>query len=1267
MAKEPRKTIDFAQDFALENREDKHASTEEETEKLVRYIDDNIIGKEQTFAGPFGRRKVVYCDYIASSRSLKFIEDYILQEVLPMYGNTHTTTSVTSMQSSFFREEARNILRTAVNASEDDLVLFAGNGSTSAIYRLVYSLNLPSPPVVFVGPCEHHSNLLPWKEIGSKIVRISETKEGMLDLTDLENKLAVHRNSGLHDTLIGCFSAASNITGILADDIATTIMLHQYGALAFWDYATAAPYVTLDMNPLIPGINQDAPHKDAIFFSGHKFVGGVQSPSILVAKKSLFANPVPRGCGGGSVFFVSKDDHRYLKDSELREEEGTASVVESIRAGMVVKLKQAVGVSAIMDYEDKIVKTVLSFLRKIPEIILLGSNSPVVKRIAIFSIMVRHPRGSYLHHNFVCAVLNDVFGIQARGGCACAGPYAQDLMGIDQNLASHYEEVLMEDGGLNCQHLHHKKENSGYEMLRPGFTRISLPFFMSEYEVGYVLEALKMVATEGWKLLPQYTLNPETGEWRHNTNTTLKERKWLSSIRYQDGKMCINERRISGISPCPVDYSECLKVARTTFNKARKMAKRHPLADQCNMFTDELNHLRWFMLPSEAQDLLLGHFQNVKQDVPFSPTIYSGSRQNITLLPLIKRHNSLSVPDTEALTNKDIKILRQRSESNSPARNNFSRIIQIPSRERCHSLGSALLHEFPSKHSMMPRQRLFSNSSQGDRTDSETSMTGEPELKNGPANSLRYTPDLVYVEGITKELATELKSEIREVIAQVDDVLSESNDFENSSFNSLEKRSSIDLQKMNKRKAFALPFAVSHANNVNAQQQQSSSVITTPNSAMSSISAEKFSKYLVGFTSDVVSEMKSEFRGVVNAVGGLVSPAVEGPKSVNEQTDKCDKEVSWSRPETNGESKKVGIKSNSAENNMSHFKCQKAENYCKNFQSSHDSGINMTERDLSPSEGQEQRLKSNDDKPKNAYNLLELEIGLENITDKSKLSKNKSLNNNSGLVNKYATSPPQWHCPPKEIWRPVCAAIKEFKMIQNGDKILVCISGGKDSLSLLHTLHQYQYYARSKGINFDIGAATVDPGSTAYNPKPLKPYLLSLGIEYFYEEQNIIEQAANFRCKSVCSFCSRMKRGKLYVTARKHGYNVLALGQHLDDISESFLMSAFHNGHLRSMKAHYYVHERDLRIIRPMVYVRERTLKKFAASKHLPIIPEKCPDCFETPKERLRIKQLLAQQEVIFPKLFHSLKAAIKPLIRYRYTGQESNMISYNELDPIQH
>ncbi|XP_068082911.1 uncharacterized protein [Anabrus simplex] len=1299
---------------------------------------------------------IVYCDYTASGRSLQFIEDYILREVLPCYGNTHTTTSITSLQSTLFRHEARDIIRNATHASEHDAVIFAGSGCTGAVHKLIHALDLPEPPVVFMGPYEHHSNLLPWREVGAKIVRIAETREGFLDLLDLEQQLQAHQDQGRQ--LIGCFSAASNVTGILADDIATTLLLHQYNALAFWDYAAAAPYVKLDVNPIVPGVDESSVYKDAVFFSFHKFIGGVQTPGVLIAKKSLFNSPAPEGCGGGSVFFVTRDNHRYLQDVELREEGGTAAIVESIRAGLVMQLKETVGVPSIMAREQKITRMVLSHVRTIPELILLGSHSHSVKRLPIFSFLVRHPRGAFLHHNFVCAVLNDVFGIQARGGCACAGPYAQDLLGINEHLAEEYETVLLEDRRLDRTHLRRHEEHSNFEMLRPGFARISLPYFMSDSEVAFVMEALKMVATEAWKLLPQYILNPETGEWRHHTNSVFRDRKWLGHIRYIDGKMSVNERRVSGQGTFPQDHADCLQTARNIFNKARKMAQRYPLADQCVMFDKSTDRLRWFMLPSEAQDLLLGHSQNVKHDVPFQPKDYAGSRGSISegldglispthspnghkthatsprhsSLPCIEKHFSSSPalyhsPSSDSTTPKSPRALQPLhfavGEEVNPAALLTSPPGCVPtytSRTRCYSLGSSsnvsppvlspitmaslgiVMSSSGNKRSCSSQTDLLSlDHDLSGNTSSPMNSLGLLQLANPPPSEGRGSPTVhgtsqspedlqAYVKEVTKELATEIKSEIREVISKVQDVLS------------------ADVGDDNH----------CQTNGYTPQEKvRNNSGSSFDGFRGDSVSAFEVAEYLMDMSREMACKMKSEIREVVSAVDVLISPdnhssiTEVSPMPTSPEQSTQDASESFSSPiglisnkladlagertqssecssdetvihvmttgarDTAAVAQEDNVRSEDEQDNdgwdeepngidgsgVSNKQCLLMRSTI-NSVSSQDSGINLTFQESDSSspgntlakDGNNRRRKINLPVAPSVGSLQQLSrAALEASRKDTGTQEEHPAEGEEVVIPDNGKA--RWHCPPKAIWKPAVEALQEFDMIRDGDRVMVCLSGGKDSLSLLHTLHQYQFYARSKGIHFMLGAATVDPGSTAYDPRPLIPYLAALGVPYLYEEQSILEQAkALDKCKSVCSFCSRMKRGRLYAAARANGYNVLALGQHLDDLSESFLMSVFHNGRLRSMKAHYYIRERDLRVIRPFVYVREKNLRQFAESRNLPIIPENCPACFEAPKERHRSKQLLAQQEILFPKLFWSLRSALHPLISFRHTGEES-------------
>jgi len=233
--------------------------------------------------------------------------------------------------------------------------------------------------------------------------------------------------------------------------------------------------------------------------------------------------------------------------------------------------------------------------------------------------------------------------------------------------------------------------------------------------------------------------------------------------------------------------------------------------------------------------------------------------------------------------------------------------------------------------------------------------------------------------------------------------------------------------------------------------------------------------------------------------------------------------------------------------------------------------------------------------------------------------------------------------PPKQLLRQAGQAIADYGMIRAGDRLLLALSGGKDSLSLLHVLLALQ---NRSPVPFELAAATVDPCIEGYDPSFLNQYVPALGIPYFYERQRIVERAATtMRGDSFCAYCARMRRGILYAAARREKYNVLVMGQHLDDLAESFLMAAFHNGQLRTMKAHYVIDAGDLRVIRPFIYARERQTRDFAKRAGLPTIVDNCPACFRMPTRRMEMKTLLAEQERSFPGLFDSLLSAMRRLI----------------------
>jgi selenocysteine lyase/cysteine desulfurase len=539
------------------------------TNSLIDRIRASVIGDDRVIDGPFGPRRIVYADATASGRSLSFVEDAIREHVLPMYGNTHTEASATGRHTTRLREEARRIIHRSVGGGDDDVVIFCGTGSTGAIDKLVRLLALdPSDrPVVFIGPYEHHSNELPWRESVADVVTIQLDGSGALDLVHLEREL--RRYAGRR-VKIGSFSAASNVTGLVTDVDPVTITLHRHSALACWDYAAAGPYLPIDMNaaPDLP----DGPlaYKDAVFISPHKFVGGPGTPGILVAKRALLRNRVPSAPGGGTVLFVSPSAHAYHPDPEAREEGGTPGIVESIRAGLVFALKEQVGVEEIRRREHGFARRALTSWRSNPHIDILGSTD--LERLPIITFGVRHG-GRLLHANFVVALLSDLFGIQARSGCFCAGPYLHRLYRIDDEASARMQAEAV-NGRMGA-------------ML--GFTRISFNYFHSETTFGYLLDAVNLLAEHGWKLLPLYRFDPVTGHWCHRTAGP-------------DARPALREMLTAAPAWSAAAPESALADQLVTARAIIASLEAHPPADPMagEVVGEECERLRWFTLPGEA-------------------------------------------------------------------------------------------------------------------------------------------------------------------------------------------------------------------------------------------------------------------------------------------------------------------------------------------------------------------------------------------------------------------------------------------------------------------------------------------------------------------------------------------------------------------------------------------------------------------------------------------------------------------------------------------
>jgi selenocysteine lyase/cysteine desulfurase len=550
---------------------------------LIETIRSSVIGSEYAVPGPFGPRRVTYADYTASGRSLTFIEDYIRHVVLPLYANTHTESSGTGRQTTRFREDARRIIKEAVNAGDDHVVLFTGSGATGAVAHLIGALGLTIPsrlddtyrlsasipedrrPVVFVGPFEHHSNELPWRESIADVVRIDEDEDGHIDLGQLARELVAHADRPLR---IGSFSAASNVTGIISNTYEIAALLHEHGALSFWDFAAAAPYVDIDMAPAADPMA----YKDAVFISPHKLIGGPGTPGVLVARRDLFRNRVPVVPGGGTVSFVNPNEHRFLTDVEHREEGGTPNIVGSIRAGLAFQLKQAVGTDRIRRLEEGFIERAIASWRQNPNIEILGN--PDADRLSIVSFVVRHG-DRYLHHNFVVALLNDLFGIQSRGGCSCAGPYGHRLLGIDIDTSLEFEREI----------------SRGCEGIKPGWVRVSFNYFITDAVFQFIVDAVHTVATDGWRLLPRYRFDADSGLWEHRDGRGDAPLS-LAEIEYGEGRMRYTVEPQFDADSVLADYLDRAKEILGETYDLEELA--------VPTFSVEFEHLRWFTLPHEV-------------------------------------------------------------------------------------------------------------------------------------------------------------------------------------------------------------------------------------------------------------------------------------------------------------------------------------------------------------------------------------------------------------------------------------------------------------------------------------------------------------------------------------------------------------------------------------------------------------------------------------------------------------------------------------------
>jgi len=474
---------------------------------------------------------MVYCDYTASGRCLRFVESY-LQSLQRVYANTHTEDDITGRSMSQLLQEAEEAIKHSVNAGKSGRIIACGTGATGAIDKLqqiigvalapatrsnlyaqldaadaatdseaLASILADTQPVVFIGPYEHHSNEISWRQSMATTIEVRLDASGNIDLVHLEELL---KDPSYADRLrIGSFSAASNVTGMRSDVRGIASLLHAHGAIACFDFAACAPYVEIDMNPE-PAAPGEDPSIDAIFISPHKFLGGPGSSGVLVFNERIYHRELPPSVSaGGTVDYVGLHGEDFIPHIEAREKAGTPGVLQTLKAGLVFQIKDSVGVDVINRREHELTQRAMRSWGEKEGIEILGNPDPG-SRVGIISFNVKDADGKYLHHKFVTALLNDLFGIQSRAGCSCAGPYGHRLLDIDHDTSDRYREAVQ----------------SGYCGIKPGWCRVGLHWVMDDAEADFVIEAVDFVAREGYRFLCLYDFDLCTGTWTHRQAAT---------------------------------------------------------------------------------------------------------------------------------------------------------------------------------------------------------------------------------------------------------------------------------------------------------------------------------------------------------------------------------------------------------------------------------------------------------------------------------------------------------------------------------------------------------------------------------------------------------------------------------------------------------------------------------------------------------------------------------------------------------------------------
>lgn len=468
---------------------------------------ENIIGVEQRFNSPYGEQKIVYADWTASGRLYGPIEKKLQEDFYPLVGNTHTETNITGSSMTIAYHHALHVMKEHVNAGHNDLIISTGSGMTGVInkfqrilglkvyekHRKFIDIPVEDRPLVFITHMEHHSNQTTWLETIADVEIINPDENGQVDLQHFKDLLEQYKYRKIKFAAV---TACSNVTGIITPYYEMAEIIHAAHGRIFVDFACSAPYVDVNMHP-----EKEEQRLDAIYFSPHKFLGGPGTAGALIFCKSLYDNTVPDNPGGGTVDWTNPwGKHKYLDDIEMREDGGTPSFLQTIKAALCIKLKDEMGTKNMLERELEQFEVLWNGLKEIPNLHLLAENQP--KRLCVFSFYIDD-----LHYNLGVRLLNDKYGIQVRGGCSCAGTYGHYLLHVDHETSDQITESI----------------SLGDLSAKPGWIRMSIHPTMNDSEVKYLLSAVKEMAENFEVWAEDYEYSAKTNEYAFKKGEVARE------------------------------------------------------------------------------------------------------------------------------------------------------------------------------------------------------------------------------------------------------------------------------------------------------------------------------------------------------------------------------------------------------------------------------------------------------------------------------------------------------------------------------------------------------------------------------------------------------------------------------------------------------------------------------------------------------------------------------------------------------------------------